>query len=68
MLSKGQEYYYEHEWGRIQVIVNQKKKEYRETLITVWISINVEIEITSNNQVLTWCRKGEDILKFAKKQ
>ena len=32
MLSKGQEYDRENEWERIQAVVNQKKKEYRETL------------------------------------
>ena len=32
MLSKGQVYDHENEWERIQVVVNQKKKEYRERL------------------------------------
>ena len=68
MLSKGQEYDHENERERIQVVVNQKKKECREHLSTAWTGINVEIEITSNNQVLTCCgKRGQDILKLSKK-
>ena len=55
-------------WGKIQVVVNQKKKNIMKTFSTVWIGINVQIEITSNNQVLTWRGKGgQDSLKFIKK-